>query len=142
MVTGILGFPCVVRNPMPEKSFNQHPSVMFEIMANDQSNAMDFYGTVFGWEFEKGAAGFAYVHFADGARPLLGGIGQADPSVPGLEPGHCFYLVVHSLEAAIADATKAGGAPHMPPTNADGYRFAMIRDPEGNPIGLVEPFDH
>jgi hypothetical protein len=28
----------------------------------------------------------------------------------------------------------------MEPTDADGYRFAMSRDPEGNPIGLVEPF--
>lgn len=124
-----------------DQALNQHPSVMFEIMADDQSKAMDFYGTVFGWEFERGEAGFAYVHFPDGARPLLGGIGQAAPGVPGLEPGHSFYLVVHSLESAIKAAVAAGGAPLMPPTEADGYHFAMIRDPEGNPIGLVEPFD-
>lgn len=125
---------------MPDNTGNQHPSVMFEIMAEDQQSAIAFYGTVFGWQFEMGSAGFAYVHFPEGARPLLGGIGQADASTPGLEPGHSFYLVVHHLESAIAAAVAAGGSTHMPPAEVDGYRFAMIRDPEGNPIGLVEPF--
>ena len=29
----------------------------------------------------------------------------------------------------------------MPIAGVDGYRFAMIQDPEGNPVGLIEPFD-
>jgi hypothetical protein len=28
----------------------------------------------------------------------------------------------------------------MEPASVDGYRFAMIEDPEGNPVGLIEPF--
>jgi predicted enzyme related to lactoylglutathione lyase len=113
---------------------------MFEIMAKNQDESLAFYGKVFGWNFDIGDAGFAYVKFPQGAVPLLGGIGQADASVPGLEPGHSFYLVVASLEAAIEAAVHAGGSRHMAPATADGYRFAMIRDPENNPIGLVEPF--
>ena len=60
--------------------------------------------------------------------------------MPGFEPGHSFYLLVERLEPFIERAVAAGGQLHMRPTAVDGYRFAMIRDPEGNPVGLVEPF--
>lgn len=119
---------------------NRHPSVMFEIIARDQERAMTFYTEVFGWRYEIGTGGFAYVHFPLAATPLLGGIGQARKDTPGFEPGHNFYLRVTSLEATIAAAVAAGGTCLMSPTEVDGYRFAMIHDPEGNPIGLIEPF--
>jgi predicted enzyme related to lactoylglutathione lyase len=113
---------------------------MFEIIANDQAAAQSFYSHVFGWSYQVGADGFAYVRFPVESRLLLGGIGQANSAVPGFEPGHNFYLLVDDLDATIARAVEAGGTHYMPPTSADGYRFAMIRDPEGNPVGLIEPF--
>lgn len=119
---------------------NRHPAVMFEVIAKDQARAKAFYAAVFGWNYQIGSGGFAYVHFAAEARPLLGGIGQANPDIPGFEPGHNFYLVVDDLAATIDKAVAAGGARFVDPTPVDGYRFAMIRDPEGNPIGLIEPF--
>lgn len=119
---------------------NRHPGVMFEIMARDQSAMQAFYTAVFGWQYTAGETGFAYVRFPVKAQPLLGGIGQADTSVPGSSPGHNFYLEVEDLEAAIARAVAAGGSTLMSPTDADGYSFAMVRDPEGNPVGLVRPF--
>lgn len=119
---------------------NHHPGVMFEIIARDQAAMMEFYRKVFGWHYEKGEEGFAYIHFGTRTLPLLGGIGQSQPDTPGLEPGHAFYIRVDRLEAAIERAISAGGRQHMEPTSADGYRFAMILDPENNPVGLVEPF--
>ncbi len=113
---------------------------MFEIIALDQKAAMKFYSSVFGWSYETGTGDFAYVRFPEGARPLLGGIGQATDKVPGFEPGHAFYLLVDDLEATIGRAVEAGGTRYVEPTPVDGYRFAMIRDPEWNPIGLIEPF--
>lgn len=120
---------------------NRHPAVMFEVIANDKAAAQDFYSQVFGWSYQVGTGGFAYVHFPLEAQPLLGGIGQANSAVPGFEPGHNFYLLVENLEAAISRALTAGGTQYMEPASVDGYRFAMIRDPEGNPIGLIEPFE-
>ncbi len=117
-----------------------HPAVMFEIIANDQDAMQTFYSQVFGWTYEVGTSGFAYVHFPIATQALLGGIGQAQNGVPGFEPGHNFYLRVDNLETTIAAAEAAGGKQYMPPASADGYRFAMIQDPEGNPIGLIEPF--
>ena len=121
-------------------SANRHPAVMFEIIAKDQAAVKSFYAEVFGWTYQSGTGNFAYVHFPLKARPLLGGIGQANSAVPGFEPGHRFYLLVDDLEAAIARAVAAGGKEYVSPTGVDGYRFAMLLDPEGNTIGLLEPF--
>lgn len=125
---------------VPGEPGNRHPAVMFEIIARDQAKARTFYGEVFGWRYDTGSDGFSYVHFPAGAPPLLGGIGQTQPHVPGFEPGRNFYLLVDALEPVLARAVAAGGSAMMPPTSVDGYRFAMFRDPEGNPVGLIEPF--
>lgn len=119
---------------------NQHPAVMFEIIALNQKAVMEFYSYVFGWSYEIGTGDFAYVRFPAEARPLLGGIGQATSKVPGFEPGHNFYLLTDHLDATIERALEVGGMRYVEPTVVDGYRFAMIRDPEWNPIGLIEPF--
>jgi predicted enzyme related to lactoylglutathione lyase len=120
---------------------NQHPCVMFEVIAQDQARAKAFYSEVFGWSYQTGTGGFAYVHFPSKIQSLLGGIGQANSSVPGFEPGHNFYILVDDMDAAIARAEAAGGKLHMEVANVDGYTFAMVEDPEGNPIGLIKPFD-
>ena len=119
---------------------NQHPAVMFEVIAKNQAASQAFYGAVFGWQFDIGTSGFAYVKFPQFAQPLLGGVGQADPTIPGFEPGRNFYLLVDDLAATVARAIASGGVQYMAPTSVDGYHFAMIQDPEGNPIGLIEPF--
>ncbi|MGD1827147.1 Lactoylglutathione lyase-related enzyme, vicinal oxygen chelate (VOC) family [Chromobacterium violaceum] len=117
---------------------NRHPAVMFEIIARDQDQSKAFYSEVFGWRYQSGSSGFAYVHFPPQLRALLGGIGQTVSGVAGMEPGHSFYLLVEDLQLAIDRALAAGGSPHMPITSVDGYTFAMIKDPEGNPIGLLQ----
>lgn len=118
---------------------NEHPAVMFEVIAKDQAKALSFYSAVFGWNYQADAGGFAYVKFPTLPRALLGGIGQSSGEA-GFEPGHSFYIQVSHLEATIAAAIRAGGSEHMPISSVDGYRFAMICDPEGNPVGLIEPF--
>jgi predicted enzyme related to lactoylglutathione lyase/quinol monooxygenase YgiN len=119
---------------------NRHPAVMFEIIANDAARMAGFYTSVFGWSYEVGTGNFRYIHFPAGTPPLLGGIGQAEPDTPGFAPGHNFYLQVEAIEPVLDRAYAAGAQPLMPPTAIDGYRFAMFTDPEGNPIGLIEPF--
>jgi hypothetical protein len=120
---------------------NRHPSVMFEIIARDQGTLKTFYNGVFGWSYEAGTGGFAYVPFPARVTPLLGGIGQTEPNTPGYEPGKNFYLRVDDLDAAIRRALEHGGSRHVDPVSVDGYTFAMVKDPEGNTIGLIKPFD-
>ncbi len=37
---------------------------------------------------------------------------------------------------------SAGGTQQMAPTSGDAYHFAIIHDPEDNPIGLITPFNN
>ena len=120
---------------------NQSPAVMFEIMAIDQEKLINFYKTVLGWEESRDKEGFAYICFAPVSRPLLGGIGQAQPGVPGWGKGTAFYLQVDNVEDTLARITSNGGAVIVQPDTIDGYRFAMFEDPECNLIGLIEPFE-
>lgn len=70
---------------------NRHPAVMFEVLAGDQQAAKAFYQQVFDWQFEAGEEGFAYVHFPASSPALLGGVGQAQAGVPGMERATNFY---------------------------------------------------
>lgn len=122
----------------PTPCANEHPGVMFEIIARDQPALEQFYNHVFHWKYQTGTGGFAYIHFPEKTLTLLGGIGQAQCKVPGFEPGHNFYLQVDDLDQTIHSALAAGATRLMDPTEVDGYHFAMIKDPEGNPIGLIK----
>jgi predicted enzyme related to lactoylglutathione lyase/quinol monooxygenase YgiN len=118
---------------------NAHPAVMFEVLAANQAEALAFYRAVFGWETVTGTGGFAYVPFPGTSPRLLGGVGQADPSVQGYERGAYFYLQVDDLEATLAKVVAAGGQVYVEPAAVDGYDFAMFRDPEGQVVGLITP---
>ncbi len=117
---------------------------MFEIMAHDQEKLIIFYSHVFGWKVQKNSEGFAYIHFPPSPPahyPLLGGIGQAKTGVPGYEKGTAFYLRVESIVQTLELVTASGGRTVINRTPVDGYVFGMFTDPEGNLIGLIEPFN-
>lgn len=121
---------------------NRHPSVMFEVIAHDQPKLKQFFSDVFDWRYDVGKeSGFAYVPFPEQCTALLGGIGQANPQMAGFEAGTNFYLRVDDLDAAISRAVEYGGQRFVDPVSVDGYTFAMIKDPEGNAIGLIKPFE-
>lgn len=116
---------------------------MFEIMAVDQEKLIGFYHQLFGWEVQRDSAGFAYIHFPPppkGGYAVLGGIGQGRQGIPGWEPGTAFYLEVESVQATLDRAVALAGSLVVPRTPVDSYTFGMFRDPEGNLIGVMEPF--
>jgi predicted enzyme related to lactoylglutathione lyase len=119
---------------------NKNPLAMFEILANDQAALIAFYTSVFEWELDYDGAGFGYVHFPPAARHLLGGIGKADPGMPGWEKGTAFYIEVADLESTLDTVRANGGEVVVAPISIDTYRFAMFSDPESNLIGIIEPF--
>ena len=55
---------------------------------------------------------------------------------------HSYVEGLDDLDEAITKAKKAGAKVQLPPTPVDGYHFAIIEDPEGNPIGLITPFEN
>jgi uncharacterized protein len=104
-----------------------------EFPADDVERAKRFYAAVAGWEFSEMEGMPGYWLFRTGPE-AGGGIGRRGDSVGEVVR---VYIDVDDLEAAVAAATANGGSVVTPPTDIPGQgRFAAVRDPEGNEIGL------
>jgi predicted enzyme related to lactoylglutathione lyase len=104
-----------------------------EFPADDVERAKRFYAAVAGWEFSEMEGMSGYWLFRTGPE-AGGGIGRRGESVGQVVR---VYIDVDDLEAAVAAATANGGSVVTPPSDIPGQgRFAAVRDPEGNEIGL------
>lgn len=112
----------------------------FEIAVSDPDSAEKFYGSLFGWTFDRdnpassGGMDYRNISASGAGRPMGGLLGTS-----GAAPGHAvFYILVADVEAACGDAEQLGGsvvsrhlkaAPGAP-------AFAYLRDPAGNMFGV------
>jgi len=106
----------------------------------DIHRAVDFYGTVFGWEFDIGPAeyGFYTVCLLRGRR--VAALSQP----PELGETHWWnvYLAADDCDAAAERITAAGGSVIMPPMDIMSQgRMAMAIDPTGAQFGLWQGRD-
>ncbi|REJ76432.1 MAG: VOC family protein [Acidobacteria bacterium] len=105
-----------------------------EIAGRDGGLLRDFYSSVFGWEIEsRDVGGFEYFEI-ETENMSTAGIrhepeGKAEIVV---------YFEVEDLEEAVERAESSGASVRIPPMEYGDLRFALIEDPEGNPIGLTE----
>jgi len=111
------------------------PVVHFEIGSGDAGESARFYSGVFGWSFAE-----------IGAARLISGGAEGGPSGMLNALGHppetyvMVYVQVEDIDAALDAVAAHGGACAVPPQPLpDGRRFAWIRDPAGNLIGLLTP---
>jgi uncharacterized protein len=109
------------------------PVVHWEIEARDPDAQRAFYGALFNWVIGDGpimniAAGLG------GPEPGPGGhIRQSDRS------GVTLYVQVGDIRATLARAVELGGTHVMDPIDLpNGPTLAAIKDPEGNPLTLVQ----
>ena len=117
---------------------NNHPAVMFEIMALNQQNLCRFYSHVFGWTFQKQANGFMLIQFPQASQMLLGGIGSAITNQLGYQKGTAFYLSVPDVGVWLQKVQQNGGTVAVPVTSLPGFTFGMFYDPENNLVGLLQ----
>jgi predicted enzyme related to lactoylglutathione lyase len=123
------------------------PVVHFEIIGTAPAKLRDYYGGLFGWEFNTGDAISEKVsqpgmyHFVEGRKTgdgdgINGGIGGGQ----GYERRVLFYIGVPDVEAALRKAESLGGKRLMgpEPTSAD-FTVGHFADPEGNVIGVAGP---
>ena len=112
--------------------------VHFEIPAGDTKRAVDFYGKVFGWKFEKwpGPTEYWLVSTGDaGAAGINGGLLPSGSTVKSTTN----TIEVDSVDAAVA-AVKSAGGKQLSEKNAIpgvGY-FAYCEDSEGNVFGVMQ----
>ena len=99
--------------------------------------AKDFYGGLFGWEFQEWPSGRYLVASLDGLD--VAGIALQ----PDDEPSWNTYIQVDSAEWATADALQLGGKVLVQPFDvADAGRMSVIADPMGAVFCMWEPKGH
>jgi|SoiMethySBSTD1v2_1073268.scaffolds.fasta_scaffold1563906_2 predicted enzyme related to lactoylglutathione lyase len=113
-----------------------HPVVWFEVLGKDAQKLQGFYAEAFGWSIKKSPGPMEYGEVAAADRGIPGGIGAAGGPFPS---GVRFYISTDDCEKTLARAEKLGGKRLVPPTTLpDGMQIALLSDPEGYVVGLVQ----
>lgn len=113
-----------------------NPLCHFELMTDDPAKCKAFYGAVFDWSFdEKSLPGYTLIN---AGREPTGGIFPRPDDAPGVCAN--IYFQVDDIDAMLAKATEHGATVLVgkTPIPTVGH-FAMIADPEGIAIGLMQP---
>lgn len=120
----------------------------FEIHAADIEQAIRFYSSLFGWEFQSRGDGTGF-HMIITGPPEEPGINGGlvprmgpNPDPTDATPVIAFpcTIVVDDLEASVAKAMALGGAIALPKMRIPGVGWlAYIKDNQSNIIGLTQP---
>jgi uncharacterized protein len=109
------------------------PVVHWELVAKDPSALADFYRQMFNWDITDGAI-----------MSVAAGLGGPEPGPAGHlrrgdRPGFTIYVQVRDLTTSLRLAAQLGGQAVTEPFDAPGGpTLALIRDPEGNDVMLVQ----
>ncbi|HSR52507.1 MAG TPA: VOC family protein [Acidobacteriota bacterium] len=105
-----------------------------EVAGPDGGRLKSFYGDLFHWDMKRrDIAGFDYYDLQGGSEPSLGIRHEPQGSAEIV-----IYIEVDDLEGTVEKAQKLGASVRIPPMEHEGLRFALVEDPEGNPVGLTQ----
>jgi uncharacterized protein len=108
----------------------------------DLDRAMEFYGALFGWQFEVGPVEFGrYTTAYAGGRRVAAMAPNSDPDAT--EFWWNVYLASADCDATAEAVRQAGGTVVNPPMDVmDQGRMAIVRDPAGGQFGLWQGLAH
>ena len=105
-----------------------------EIAGNDGGKLQSFYGELFEWSItRRNIQGFDYYDIEVGGEPTAGIRHE-----PEGKPEITVYVEVKELDKSVEKAKSLGATVRIPPREYGDLQFAVIADPEGNPIGLTQ----
>ena len=120
--------------------------IHFEIPAKNVTNLKTFYEKLFGWKIVKTPSGFMEywviltVPTDDKGMPTRPGVNggmykkQSELNIP------LNYIAVDDIDIELIEVIKLGGSIIMGKQEVPGVGYtASIRDPEGNPIAMIQP---
>jgi predicted enzyme related to lactoylglutathione lyase len=110
-----------------------NPVIHFEVVGRDGSKLQKFYGDLFDWKINADNP-MNYGIVDNGGEGINGGIGAS----PNGRTQVTWYVQVDSIDEYLKKAEGMGGKTVMPRTEMDMVTLAMLADPEGNVVGLVE----
>jgi predicted enzyme related to lactoylglutathione lyase len=110
--------------------------IHFEIPADSPERAIEFYRSVFGWEFQKWDGPMPYWMVRTGAGTGIDG-GLMPRAYPG--QGTVNTVDVPSCDEFVRKAERAGGKVAAPKMAIPGVGWlAYCTDPEGNTFGIMQ----
>ena len=110
-----------------------NPVVHFEVVGSDGAKLQDFYGKLFDWKINADNP-MNYGIVDNAGEGINGGIGGC----PDGSRQVTWYVQVDDIDGYLKKAEQMGGKTVMPRTEMDMVTLAMLADPEGNVVGLVE----
>lgn len=119
-----------------------NPVVHFEIIGRDAQALQTFYQRAFDWEIGEPMTGspVSYRLAFPRAKGTMSGIdGGIGGGMDGYDGHATFYVAVPDLDAHLEKVTALGASIVIGPEEVPGGpRIALIRDPEGHLLGLVQ----
>ncbi|VWX52330.1 VOC family protein [Novosphingobium sp. 9U] len=119
--------------------------IWYELMTPDADAAAAFYGSVVGWKIaghsDPAAGGVDYRMIVRDDGGMAGGVLTLTPEMlaGGARPTWMPYLYAPDVDAEVAAIEAEGGQVRMPATDLPVGRIAMVTDPQGVPIYLMNP---
>lgn len=116
-----------------------------DLATSDAGGAKEFYGGLFGWEWQDVPGPDGGVMYSMGARDgrLAAGLSQITPEMGDVPTAWNTYFICDSADESHAAAEAAGGSTLMAPTDVmDSGRMAFMLDDQGAAFGLWEPRGH
>jgi predicted enzyme related to lactoylglutathione lyase len=119
--------------------------IWYELMTTDADAAAEFYGSVVGWDVavqpsaEAGGMDYRMIRRSDGG--MAGGVLRltGEMTAGGARPCWMPYLYTPDVDAKVAAIEKEGGKSLMPAMDLPVGRIAMVADPQGIPIYVMNP---
>jgi uncharacterized protein len=116
------------------RSHMGNPIVFFEVTCKDASPLATFYSSVFGWKVDRNEAGGYY-----GVTTGEGIDGMISELPDDMRSTLTVFVAVEDIDATVAQVEAGGGILLFPAMELpNGERVAMINDPAGTTIGLIQ----
>lgn len=124
-----------------DEKLKQHGSISWsELMTSDVSGAKQFYGELFGWEFEDMAMeemGMDYTVVRANDEEIAGMMPFPADSPP-MPPNWGLYITVDNVDETTEKASSMGATIIMPPRDIPEVgRFSVLQDPQGAFISII-----
>jgi predicted enzyme related to lactoylglutathione lyase len=112
-----------------------------ELNTRDVAGAKEFYGAVFGWDFEEREFSTGSYTTIKRGEDTAGGVLDMTGRVPEEVPNHWLvYFAVDDADASVEKATGSGAeAVFGPESMSEVGRIAVLKDPFGAVFALIQP---